>query len=910
MRNEILAFMLFLLPMAAMGQGRITGKVFEYWYSGDVNKPYVERPVGGAAVTVVSGKDTLKTVTTANGLFDCKRVGVGMVKIVCGGGEYEISEQNVELFTGENIIFVELKRKITTLAEARVRADAPVVTHHKDTLIFNASAVRTMEGDNALEILRQMPGVEIKRGKIRIHGKEVKRTYVNGTLVYGDQVMAPLNAVLADAVVNIKSYEETSVTDRRRKARHGKKETVLDITTKEQIVRAVDAHASAGLGIGKGGDFKYSAGAVGNFFSEKFLAYGNIYANNIGLTDNSFKTAGHMSGDLRTDDNKVFAQAGVQKYWGDRMMGSNIKAEYNFTYDNSKDVSRIVKDYYENMEGERRYEQNCESGAVLGTHSASIRADINNEKIKSLNIGQNVSFSNRKESDMERSLLYEKDALTLTGLETREVADRQWQVGGDITWSDNQNPKGWFPSLTFGYDIGNNRGNGMRADTLASSLNRRFLVMDDIGKNSSLSFGANCNVFLLNNEKATVMGIFGLGANRSRRSSKRMAIDRLDPDNSHADYVNTFDYNWNVSQYGAIAAVQASFGMMSVEMDANFKLNRLNGVESIPETKDNSRLYLTPGGSIKVSRGMTSFRYSVDSSLPSQEQARERVDNTNPLFPKAGNPDLRPEYIHTLTLGHAFPKVGKSGSITLVFDSELKTASHVYKTVFFQAPASWHGYEMPAGATLTIWENAGLSTHLSLDASYKVRFQKIKTTVTFGARYGYSALPEYIADDRIVRRESAPEARAAFDCRPDKKTRLSLNASVRYMDSRSSRSDLAAVNARVSVDAARVIGKYFFVRGSYNWGGYIFTKGSSDAVHVNGLNAIAGVRLLKGMLVISVSGNDLLNQASGYTVKDGANYRVQRWQPSLGRYFMLNISYRFNRTKPGVEFAGGLVSGQ
>ena len=130
------------------------------------------------------------------------------------------------------------------------------------------------------------------------------------------------------------------------------------------------------------------------------------------------------------------------------------------------------------------------------------------------------------------------------------------------------------------------------------------------------------------------------------------------------------------------------------------------------------------------------------------------------------------------------------------------------------------------------------------------------------------------------------------------------------MDSRSSRSDLAAVNARVSVDAARVIGKYFFVRGSYNWGGYIFTKGSSDAVHVNGLNAIAGVRLLKGMLVISVSGNDLLNQASGYTVKDGANYRVQRWQPSLGRYFMLNISYRFNRTKPGVEFAGGLVSGQ
>ncbi|MBR6246545.1 MAG: hypothetical protein IKR15_04225, partial [Bacteroidales bacterium] len=122
-----------------------------------------------------------------------------------------------------------MEDKPQEIAAAYASAEAKPVTHKGDTVIFNAAAVRTMEGDYAVEILRQMPGVEIKDGSIYVNGEKVRRTYVNGILLFGDDPSSALTNILAEEVTTIKAYDEMAIEDRRRGALHGQKEKVLDV---------------------------------------------------------------------------------------------------------------------------------------------------------------------------------------------------------------------------------------------------------------------------------------------------------------------------------------------------------------------------------------------------------------------------------------------------------------------------------------------------------------------------------------------------------------------------------------------------------------------------------------------------------------------------------------------------------
>ena len=62
-------------------------------------------------------------------------------------------------------------------------------------------------------------------------------------------------------------------------------------------------------------------------------------------------------------------------------------------------------------------------------------------------------------------------------------------------------------------------------------------------------------------------------------------------------------------------------------------------------------------------------------------------------------------------------------------------------------------------------------------------------------------------------------------------------------------------------------------------------------------------------MTISLSGHDLLNSGSIYTMSTGSNYLSQTWTPSYGRYFMLNISFRLNRLGKSVTSMGRMSDG-
>ena len=56
-----------------------------------------------------------------------------------------------------------------------------------------------------------------------------------------------------------------------------------------------------------------------------------------------------------------------------------------------------------------------------------------------------------------------------------------------------------------------------------------------------------------------------------------------------------------------------------------------------------------------------------------------------------------------------------------------------------------------------------------------------------------------------------------------------------------------------------------------------------------------GHRFTKQGFVVSVCAYDLLNKASSYSTMTTADYYLQKWNPSYGRYFMLNVRYELRK---------------
>ena len=906
---------MILMTIFAYGQEpcRITGRVFETLMAGNDGKTETEYPLDRATIKVASAGDSLAVTSSPGGFFSFENLPQGQISITATKQEYLPYKDILDIVPGDNIVIIRLERKPTELAGAVITADVPAVSFHKDTVVFNASAVRLMDGENAVEILRQMPGVEVAGGKVIIHGKEVKRTYVNGALIYGNDVMAPLNALLAENVISIKSYDEMSVVDRRRRARHGKKEKVLDITTKEAIKTAFDGHISAGIGTEDSfSDAKYTAGAVANFFSEKFLSYANVYTDNIGVTDNSFHPNGFFPGRLTSDNDRISVNGGIHKFWGDRLMGNDLRIDYRYNRERADYQSVQKKDYFENDIFTRHYEQQTGNSSTTNSHQAALYCNINNDFIKSVSIAQRFSFDDSDRNALEKELARIWGNTPKTRNETHSEVFRRWSVAGDFVWADNQNPKGWFPTVSIGYNIGNKWGNEARIDTLSSSFAKRFLTFDNRGFSYEVQGKAMCAFLLTNSEKATATLTAGYGFNRKNNQQKQLAINALDADNPITDPINSYDFSWNVFEHGGMVLFQYSAGEFSADIDGQINFSSLMDNESVPGKTSFRKFFITPGASAYIKYRHSSISYNLNPVLPSTEQLRERLDNSNPLFLRSGNSGLKPALVHTLTLNHIIPKAGKNGSLRLAFDFMAVRNNIVTRTSYYPESVhmeKWGGYDIPSGANLQAWDNAGGTLTGTLSANYSIRLQKIKSTLTTSAGLTLATRGEYIADKLTHRSELVPQIKGMFTFRPDNNTRITLSSSLSLVDSRSFLYRMKTILPSISADATRVFGKHFFIRGNYSYAGNCYLKDGIDNIHLHGLNALAGLKFMKGGLVVSLSVNDLLGKDNDYSITKNADSIVQSWLPTFGRYYMLTVSYRLNRTKPDLQFRGGLVNG-
>ena len=157
---------IFLISFTAAAQQRAQSRTQRGTLTGTLTLlPETEddeaSPGTGAVVIVVPAtrQDTLYAVVGDKGLFTIRNVPEGRADVSISLLGYEEMRRSMNMKAGENKIIVELRPSNILLSEAVLTETATVMSVKQDTIIFNPNAVKFNNGEMAIDLLEQMPGV-------------------------------------------------------------------------------------------------------------------------------------------------------------------------------------------------------------------------------------------------------------------------------------------------------------------------------------------------------------------------------------------------------------------------------------------------------------------------------------------------------------------------------------------------------------------------------------------------------------------------------------------------------------------------------------------------------------------------------------------------------------------------------
>ena len=162
----------------------------------------------------------------------CRKVdSMSKVSIKASYFAYETLEKYLNVAGGKDTLDLgDLKMKMSAelLDEVLVKAKARRFTMRGDTVIFNPEAFNLDDGERIATLLKKLPGVSVKDGKLFFMDKEV-HLKMNGHDV-ADEMLTSL--LPAQAVKDIKAYEKKSEQAQLNGMSDGQEQQVLDITIK------------------------------------------------------------------------------------------------------------------------------------------------------------------------------------------------------------------------------------------------------------------------------------------------------------------------------------------------------------------------------------------------------------------------------------------------------------------------------------------------------------------------------------------------------------------------------------------------------------------------------------------------------------------------------------------------------
>ena len=890
-----------------------------------------KEPIEKASVKIEikSGNSTqiMDITSDAEGKFSCSSSFEGRMTIKASMIGYETATKHSYSsgYSGTDTLDLGdflLKPTELMLDDVVVTAKARRFTMSGDTIVFHPEAFKLKEGARLDELIKRLPGVVEKDGKLYWNNKPL-RMLMNGRDIFGGGSI--VGEIPAEAVKNIKTYNKASELAQQSGNDDGKDDNVLDINIKPGFMDKWYGDMTARLQTPK----NYQASVQTNLLSDRNPTLVSIDANNVDY----FQKLGidwYNKGNFDNFGKAQSAAAAWQHNWkqGTHKFSNrnNVSFSSNFNhtdgwgteYRTDQTIPTLGNAKTWGLSRNKRYEHKIQPTimADLFTFADSVNyitADLKfeytfqrkNEEASSARFNSNPeafgdfpldpALMAKHGDDIYRHLINRKRTYAQS---TNEALNTTLNA----KWGHLLGKKGQFSfGTTANYSNGNNRTNtNQQIDYVEQGVQSPLYQYSRLPFHN-LDFKAYTELqYYIKNNLLLTGGYTFDKLNKSVRQDFYSADVQSKLDNNRdevKDAANSFDSHRSTATHTAQAGLTYKLDkwqfLPNVKVDwLHEHLDYQRGRLDTASTRNS--LLINPNMEIKWKIGKRSnfdFTFNYTTNLPDLLSTLAYRDDTDPLWIKEGNPLLHRSHKHSsmVTYRQTLPRVQSMMLLKAGYTHNINPIA----SVFYYNPATGvyrtHDENVRGGDewffSAVLDKGIGDNFHL---------FTKAETYFT--TSYGYLA-----ALNETVEKQQ------------NKLKQLTLNLSPEL----SYEHDWLVLNLFGSMNLRRnrysLASEYNNTFGNYNFGlkglaklkQWEFSTKFEDRLRSGYLspeinrhrlvwNANAKWLFWKGKGVLGIALDDILNQAVWNSSTITPTQRTEQWEEAMHHFARISFTYKFD----------------
>ena len=892
--------------------------------------------VAGATITVVEKKDSSLvsfTITDNTGKFELKGIPNGEYRLLITHVNYHNSntfftimdnKKNAELGT---IVMSDVNK---VLSEVVITDEAPPVTLINDTIQYNAGSFKTTPNASVEQLLKKLPGIKVEKdGSIKAQGEKVDRVLVDGKEFFGNDPKIATRNLPADAIDKVQVYDKQSDQAQLTGFDDGNYEKTINLKLKKDKKKGLFGKVNEGAGSkeryeGKfnvnsfKGARQFSAIGMGNNTNAEGFSFMDIL-NFTGALSQMQRNGGNANISMSSDDAAAMGinggnrNSGINTAWGgglnyNNIIGTKLDLQSNYFYNryNPNAESHIQRQYIL-PDSSYFYKQNSFNDNLNNTHRLNLNMLYQIDSFNSIRITPSFNYQKTGNKSLnDYQTLSEDNALINEGVSNSTSGNEGFNFRNDIIYRRKFSRKGRTLSLALQTNLNESNGNGsllsvnsfynpdgslIQRDTLNQqnnsegdlrSYNARVVYTEPLWKRSLLEFSA--------------------GKSNSKSTADKTTYD-YNKLNTKYDMLNTrltniYENTYRYTNAGIRLRTQKrkynyAFGIAFQQSDLEGII--ISGVKDSVISK--SFHNILPGARFQYN--FTKFKtlsvnYTTSTNQPTIIQLQPVPDISNPLNIKNGNPDLKPEYNHTI-MGHLnLMSPYKNKNLFIFFNMQATQNKIVnYDTV------------NQVGIKSTKPVNVNGVYNLNSELSYSRPVHFLKGTLELSSVIGYFKGKQFIngLPNGIKTVTLGPGIR--LDMTPDDILNIGVSAGLNYNSTNYSLQSALNTNYisqeyNTSVDL-ELPDRFFFSTD------FIYTINSRRAAGFNEKAALWNASLSKQMLKynrgeLKFRIFDLLDQNINISRSTNQNYIEDSKVKTLRRFFLLSFTYSLSKT--GLNNAG------
>lgn len=903
--------------------------------------------VSGASILLINARDSTQrkgVLANADGKFAFQNIKLGNYRLRVSSIGYGNLETRVLVGnTAKNLGILKLSENDNQLGEVTVREKQIRVEQKGDTVQYNADAFKTNPDATAEDLVKKMPGVTIENGVVKAQGEEVKKVTVDGQEFFGDDAALALKNLPAEVIDKVQVFDRLSEQSQFTGFDDGNSVKTINITTRQNKNNGQFGKIYGGYGENE----RYQSGVSVNFFkkAKRLTIIGlsnNINQQNFsnqdilgvlgssggggfggggggaaaggnrgaggGGTPRGGGGGGGQGGGGDASNFMVGQQPGIAKTSSIGMnysdnLGKKVKisSSYFFNAANNGNTGITQRDYLGTLP--QTYNDTSATSNKNLNHRANVRLEYTIDKDNSIvftpriswqgnnaisslisqtNLGSQLLNTNRTNNSSENNGFNFSGELLFRHRFAKNGRTFSVNIGDNIsdrTGLSTQFSKSHYFSPRDTIQIVNQQTNSI---TNSNRISAGLTYTEPVGKTGQVQFDHNISYNLSSSDKKV-----------NAFDEKVQTYSLLKPSLS-----SVFNNDYLTNRTGVSYRIRDKQSFLTVGLTYQ---NALLASEQTYPTAQNVKYSfnsILPNAMFNYrfeNKANLRLFYRTNTNAPSVNQLQGVINNSNPTQLSTGNPDLKQDYSHSVSLRYGATNAKTAQSFNAFLNLAYSNNAIVQSTFIADK-----NYTLAPG--ITLFKGSQLTKPINLDGmmnirtfiSYGLPVSKLKSNLNFNAGVSYAKNPNLINNVKSFTNNYGINGGMVLSSNMSEKLDFTISYSPTYNIVRNTAQTTLNSNYIFQTTSVKV-----------NW---LFGKGflfQSEAVNqaYSGLgsgfnqnftlwNAGFGYKFLKkqaGELRLNVF--DLLKQNNSISRNINTAYIEDARNQVLGRYYMITFTY-------------------